>query len=140
MARRNHPATAVFATAVMLGMAAVANAAQEEARRCFEAAGLDFASTEMIADRGKALTAATVDGRPFPGSSTFQSLARGTPSTESDYLNGEIALLGRQIGVATPVNASLQHLLRRAARDHEGPGSLSAEALRRLTGLAGKPA
>ena len=33
MARRNHPATTVFATAVMLGMAAVANAAQEDGPR-----------------------------------------------------------------------------------------------------------
>ena len=45
-----------------------------------------------------------------PGASSWQSLARGTGSIEADYLNGEIVLLGRLHGVATPVNAALQRL------------------------------
>jgi lysophospholipase L1-like esterase len=38
-------------------------------------------------------------------------LARATGSIETDYLNGEIAMLGRLHGVPTPVNALLQDLV-----------------------------
>ena len=38
---------------------------------------------------------ADIDGRRRAGSSTWQSLARGTGALETDYLNGEIVLLGR---------------------------------------------
>ena len=39
------------------------------------------------------------------GSSTWQSLTRGTGDIECDFLNGEIALLGRLFGVPTPANS-----------------------------------
>lgn len=39
---------------------------------------------------------AEIEGSPRIGSSTWQSLARGRPSVETDYLNGEIVLLGVQ--------------------------------------------
>jgi 2-dehydropantoate 2-reductase len=42
---------------------------------------------------------------PLMGS-TLQSLQRGRP-TEIDYLNGEVVRLGRELGVATPLNATL---------------------------------
>ncbi len=52
---------------------------------------------------------------PVPGHvpgrlSTWQSAARGA-STETDFLNGEIVLLGRLHGVPTPLNAGVQRLL-----------------------------
>jgi 2-dehydropantoate 2-reductase len=64
-----------------------------------------------------------------PGGSTWQSLARHTPTTEVDYLNGEIVLLGRTYGVPTPVNEVLQQLMRKAARDGAPPGSMSLREL-----------
>jgi 2-dehydropantoate 2-reductase len=60
------------------------------------------------------------------GSSTWQSLARHTGEVETDYLNGEIALLGRLHGVATPVNAALCRLAARVAIDGAGPHALTA--------------
>ena len=39
------------------------------------------------------------------GGSSTQSLARGTGSIETDWLNGEIVLLGRLHGVPMPANA-----------------------------------
>ena len=39
------------------------------------------------------------------GGSSTQSLARGTGSIETDWLNGEIVLLGRLHGVPVPANA-----------------------------------
>ena len=43
---------------------------------------------------------------------TWQSLARGHGALETDYLNGEIALLGRLHGVATPVNQAMLALVK----------------------------
>ena len=42
---------------------------------------------------------------------------------ETDYLNGEIALLGRINGVPTPVNIAPQQLAADAARAGVAPGS-----------------
>ena len=45
---------------------------------------------------------APVEGVERSGGSSTQSLARGTGSIETDWLNGEIVLLGRLHGVPTP--------------------------------------
>jgi 2-dehydropantoate 2-reductase len=62
--------------------------------------------------------------RPRGGSSTWQSVARASGRIETDYLNGEIVLLGRLHGVATPVNEALQALAARLARERGRPGSV----------------
>jgi 2-dehydropantoate 2-reductase len=78
------------------------------------------------------------DARPVPGiegplgGSSWQSLARGSGSIESDYLNGEIVRLARQAGMPAPVNEALQRLARRAAAERLQPGSLQAEELKAL--------
>jgi 2-dehydropantoate 2-reductase len=50
-------------------------------------------------------------GMPGQRSSTAQDLARGKPS-EIDHLNGFIVRRGRELGVATPVNATLHALVK----------------------------
>ena len=60
------------------------------------------------------------------GGSTWQSLTRATGAVETDYLTGEIVLLGRLVGVPTPVNERLQPLANELARTHEPPASRSA--------------
>jgi len=62
----------------------------------------------------------------FGGSST-QSLQRGTPSIETDYLNGEIVLLGRLHGVPTPVNQYLVALGQRLIAERLEPGAVSRD-------------
>jgi 2-dehydropantoate 2-reductase len=62
---------------------------------------------------------------PFYGS-THQSLQRGRP-TEIDYLNGEVARLGAQLNVATPLNAGVVRLVHQV--EHSGE-YFSADALR----------
>jgi 2-dehydropantoate 2-reductase len=44
-------------------------------------------------------------------SSTAQDLARGKPS-EIDYLNGHVVRQGERLGIATPVNRTLQALVK----------------------------
>lgn len=88
-------------------------AAREEASRCFTAAGL------AVAEAGgglQGLEIRSVAGRPRQGNSTWQSLARGTGSVETDFLNGEIVLFGRLLGIATPANDLLQRKMRQMQR------------------------
>jgi 2-dehydropantoate 2-reductase len=99
---------------------------REEGIAVLRAAGIDFASEEEDRKRrGNLLTIEDVPGHPRVGSSSSQSLARSTGSIETDYLNGEIVLLGRLTGVSTPVNERLQRLANQAAHEKWPPGNLS---------------
>jgi 2-dehydropantoate 2-reductase len=90
-----------------------------------EAAGVEFAS-EADEDRRRAGNTELdeVGGEPRLGASAWQSLQRGS-TIETDYLNGEIGLLGRLHGVGTPANDLIQSLANEAARDGQAPGGLS---------------
>jgi 2-dehydropantoate 2-reductase len=66
---------------------------------------------------------------PRTGGSSWQSLRRGAGSIESDYINGEIVLLGRLHGVATPANQLIQRWAARLAARGAEPGSVSEDAL-----------
>jgi 2-dehydropantoate 2-reductase len=94
------------------------------------AAGIDVATVEEDRERrGKQLQMGEIDGRRHAGGSSWQSLARGTGDIETDYLNGEIVLLGRLHGVPTPANELVQRLARDLARGHERPGELSEDEI-----------
>ena len=104
---------------------------RDEALACYRAAGIDCASgEEMQQRRDGVLSFETVHGLQRQGGSSWQSLARGAGSIETDYLNGEIALLGRLHGVATPANAALQRIAARLVRDAAPPASVTPEAVR----------
>jgi 2-dehydropantoate 2-reductase len=96
--------------------APISSAARHEARAVFEAGGIDLVSGEQDRERrGDILQIGAIGGvESRPGGSTWQSLARGQGSVETDYLNGEIVLLGRLHGVPTPCNALLQRWMARA--------------------------
>ncbi len=102
----------------------LASRARREGRDCLEAAGIDFASSaEDRERRGDLLDLRPIDGRLRGGGSTWQSLARGRGTLETDYLNGEITLIGRRHGVPTPVNSALQQLARRLLAERAEPES-----------------
>lgn len=73
----------------------------------------------------EAIPPADTAGAVRAGSSTLQSLQRGTGSVETDYLNGEIALLAGKCGLPAPLNARLTEVLARMARDGAVPGSVA---------------
>ncbi|MEU6547362.1 2-dehydropantoate 2-reductase [Streptomyces sp. NPDC046859] len=106
---------------------------QEEGAAVLRAAGIAYTTPEeQRAARGDKVTLVPLDGVPRVGGSSWQSLARGTGTIESDYLNGEIVLLGRLHGVPTPLNELLQHLAGTFARERREPGSMPvAELVRR---------
>ena len=102
--------------------------AREEGEACLAAAGIAYASREEDdARRGDRLHPTEVVGYERGGSSTWQSLARSEGTTEVDYLNGEIVLLGRLYGVPAPVNELLQRLVNQMARARSRPGTMTPE-------------
>ena len=103
--------------------------ARAEGIACFVAAGLARLSDDERAAQRSAYGVGTIGGVSRSGGSTWQSLARGRTTTEADYLNGEIAMLGRLHGVATPVNVGLQREMNAAARIGAEPGSMPAREL-----------
>jgi 2-dehydropantoate 2-reductase len=101
-----------------------------EGHAAYQAAGIDYVGDEEYdADHARAVTVKPVPGRERTLGSSWQSLARGGRAIESDYLNGEIVLLGRLHGVATPVNELLQRHAGAAARDGRPPGASDEAAL-----------
>jgi 2-dehydropantoate 2-reductase len=112
--------------------------AAAEGEVCLAAAGIDAATTEEDRERrGDLLRLRPVAGQKRQGGSSWQSLARQAPGIESDYLNGEVVLLGRLHGVPTPVNALLQRLANRLAATGARPGSITPDGFEDL--LAAEP-
>jgi 2-dehydropantoate 2-reductase len=106
----------------------LARRARSEGAATLRAAHIDAASREEDQERrANRLTPKPIGGAPRGGGSTWQSLRRGTGRIETDYLNGEIVLIGRQHGVPTPVNALLQRLANDAARLGTPPAQTRAE-------------
>ncbi|MDC2956893.1 2-dehydropantoate 2-reductase N-terminal domain-containing protein [Streptomyces gilvifuscus] len=104
-----------------------------EGEAVLDAAGIAYASAEEQREtRGHKVDLVPLDGAPRGGGSSWQSLSRGTGSIEADYLNGEIALLGRLHGVPTPLNDLLQRLANTFARERRAAGSMPVEELVRL--------
>ncbi|WP_018640315.1 rhodanese-like domain-containing protein [Parafrankia elaeagni] len=116
---------------------ALAEALVAEARQVLAEAGVEV--TEVIGNRGaldlSGLVHHEIAGHDRQGSSTWQSLARGA-SVESDFLNGEIALLARLHGTSAPLNAGVQRDIARAAQEAAGPGLLGEDAVHRLLASA----
>jgi 2-dehydropantoate 2-reductase len=108
----------------------IARLARHEGIAVLRAGGIDFVSDqEFIERRGDLIRPQAIGGGPRPGGSSWQSLERGTGRIEADYLNGEVALLGRLHGVPTPANAVLQRFANDAAQHKRPPGSVSADDL-----------
>ncbi|AYC37764.1 ketopantoate reductase family protein [Streptomyces griseorubiginosus] len=104
-----------------------------EGTAVLDAAGIAYTSPEeQRARRGDKVTLVPLPNAPRGGGSSWQSLVRGTGTVEADYLNGEIALLGRLHGVPTPLNELLQHLANTFARERREAGSMPLSELVRL--------
>jgi 2-dehydropantoate 2-reductase len=97
-----------------------------EGKAVLAAVGIDVVSSEEWRSyRRNQVQVVAVEGRARTGGSSWQSALRGMGSIEADFLNGEIALLGRLHGVETPVNELLQREANALVRDGRAPGSVS---------------
>lgn len=115
---------------VEAGFGEMGRRVMEEGETVLAGAGIEVASAqEDIERRADHLMLRPVTGEPRRGGSSWQSLARGQGTIETDYLNGEIVLLGRQVGIETPANALMQRLASEAVRNESGPGGFTEDAL-----------
>jgi len=106
-----------------------------EGEAVLAAAGMATATAQEDRDRrGDLLRLGKIAGQTRPGGSSWQSLRRGTGDIETDFLNGEIVLLGRLHGISTPANALLQKLARELALARDGPGVVPAATVLTILG------
>ncbi|GAA3083974.1 ketopantoate reductase family protein [Streptomyces rectiviolaceus] len=111
--------------------------ARAEGEAVLAAAGIEAVSEqEQKETRGDRVRFEPFDGSERGGGSSWQSLSRGTGTIEADYLNGEIALLGRLYGVPTPVNDALQGVANAFARERRDAGSMPVTELLGLVAQA----
>jgi 2-dehydropantoate 2-reductase len=112
--------------------------ARAEAEAVLAAAGIAVVSAEGFMERKRNESSAMGgNGRGWLGSSTWQSITRGAASIETDYLNGEIVLLGRLHGVPTPVNELIWRVTMDLVRS--GGVARSVDAAELLATLDGPP-
>jgi 2-dehydropantoate 2-reductase len=104
-------------------------AVQQEGEACLRAAGIDFAPLDELYARNAQIQELPVEGALRRGGSTWQSLARGTATLETDFLNGAIVELGERCGVPTPLNRAFVALARRAATEGWPPEHVSLEQI-----------
>ena len=115
---------------------ALMDAARDEARAVYRKAGLEWKEIDRNEPRRKGLVEmGTVEGHQRAGSSSTQSLKRGAGSIETDYLNGEVVLMGRLNGVPVPLNSALSELGHDLISGKVGPGTLTEPELRARLGL-----
>jgi 2-dehydropantoate 2-reductase len=123
------PEGAEYSAAHTDAVRAITRGAMAEARACFAAAGMSLVEDEEFAANLAEQVSLPVDGQGRSGGSTWQSVTRGLGAVETDFLNGEVALLGRTFGVPTPMNERIQQRMARFIRAGEAAGSLNPAEL-----------
>ena len=103
------------------GAAELARLLIAEAEGVLDAAGIEYASWAEFQEKAPLLRGDVPGFDRTASGSTWQSLARGAGSIETDYLNGEIMLLGTLHGVPTPINRAVQDRVTRMLTDGTPP-------------------
>ena len=103
-------------------------AVEAEGQAALDASGLPSVPRAVLRERAARVACLPIDGRPRPGGSAWQSVARGSTS-EVDFLCGELVLLGETAGTSTPVNRIVQRAMHRLCRAGGPPGRLSEAEL-----------
>ncbi|MCW2780228.1 MAG: Ketopantoate reductase [Marmoricola sp.] len=105
---------------------------RDEGEAVLAAAGITVATVEEDEVRRGDILKVPAAGSDRPaqgGSSSYQSLARGTGSIESDWLNGEIVRIARTQGADAPVNDLARRHANAMAAGHVAPRTLSASTI-----------
>jgi len=107
----------------------IIEAAQQEAKRILSQAGKRWVSMEQLAKdwpEAAGPPQATLDRGAR--NSTWQSLARGQ-TVETEYLNGEIVRLAKQLGTRAPINEKLLEISNEMEANHDPPGKYTPAQL-----------
>lgn len=107
----------------------LAERARAEGEAVLEAVGVPLVSAQTDEQRRGNILRSGPRHPAIGGGSTWQSVARGTGDVETDYLSGEVVLLGRLHGVPTPVNELLQRTTHELVRSGAPVGSRDAADL-----------
>lgn len=106
---------------------------RKEAEAVWTAAGIEWEDREAFSERSRKNYGDRTKPEGYEGlkskGSSWQSLARGTGNIEAEQLNGDVAHLGRLLGIEVPYNALLWRLADEMAREGTPPGKYSAEDL-----------
>jgi len=111
------------------GAREVARKLREEALACYRAAGIECATAEHMRGRRADIRGHDVPGHRRHGGSSLQSMLRGTGDIETDFMNGEIVLLGRLHGIPVPANTAVQEIGNRLIREGLSPGDIAIDEL-----------
>ncbi len=111
-------------------------AVRAEAMQVWRAAGIEWEESEQFTKRVRS----KYGERRVPAgyenlekrSSSWQSLARGTGNIEAEQLNGDVVMLGENLGIATPYNETLWRLAAEMAMRGDPPGKYSANELMKM--------
>lgn len=106
--------------------------ALQEGKDVLNAAGITFYNVNKDNPKRKLMKVTDFPGYTRAGSSSIQSLLRGTGSIETDFLNGEIVMLGRIHGVKTPINTAFVQVARQMVQNSIAPGDFPEAEVRRL--------
>jgi 2-dehydropantoate 2-reductase len=109
--------------------------ARAEGEACLRAAQITFIGDDEWSEARSQGPSVVLppEGRKVGGSS-WQSLARGTGSIESAFLNGEILMLSREFGIPAPANALLYELGMQMTTSGAPPGQMNEDELLALLG------
>jgi 2-dehydropantoate 2-reductase len=117
-------------------LAALQVALLEEAMRVYAAAGIHARPASGLGQTADALLAHFRAGGQRPDTaggvynSTWQNLHHRRPRLENDFYHGEIVRLGKQFGIATPVNARALQVLESVREAGLGPEPFDRDAFR----------
>lgn len=110
--------------------------ARAEAEQVIAAAGITMVDRDVERQaRRDGPSSGDIPGASYEGSSSRQSLSRGTGSIESAYLNGEIALLAHTHGLEAPANEGIIGISQRAAAAGAQPGEWTPSRVAAELGL-----
>lgn len=114
----------------------IIRAAQQEFRSILTQAGIRWVSGEEQAQEWPE-TVAPLHGslNSERHSSTWQSLARNQGTVETEFLNGEVVRLAKQIGGQAPINETLLRISQEMAANREPPGKYTPVQLCKLLGI-----
>lgn len=115
----------------------IARAARQEFDEVLSRLGIRWISRKELEQAWPEITA---PARGKPGikkslNSTWQSLARGQGTVETEFLNGEVVRLAKRLGIQAPVNETLLSIAQEMAARREPPGKYTPGQLGKLLGL-----
>lgn len=105
---------------------------RQEGEAVLSAAGIEFYSVDRGNSETNLVKFGEIPGFTRAGSSSIQSLLRGTGSIETEFLNGEIVVLGRLHGVETPANTAFVRVAHQMVRDGVTPGGFPESEIKRF--------